>query len=45
MESICDHCANVMPADAAQTCEKCRLTLCERCIGELDHECEDESDE
>lgn len=38
-ETICDNCAAVIPLIESETCERCSKTLCENCVGDLDHQC------
>lgn len=40
--SICDRCGEEFSGDEAQTCDGCGGTFCERHIGALDHECQEQ---
>jgi len=44
--TVCANCSEEIPDNEVQMCEKCGLDgLGNCCIGELDHDCEDEEDD
>ena len=41
MRTNCENCSREMDDDEVQQCDLCGMDgLCDRCIGECDHECE-----